>query len=107
MTEEDRRLSRLLRILSLTREVEIDCSTCLEWIATYVDRELQGNPVEQEMPAVHQHLAVCQDCREEYRALYDLTALDAAGELPSRASLLGQPDPTLDEGGEKQAPEDR
>jgi hypothetical protein len=84
----DRALRRLLRNVELTQEVEIDCTTCLEQVPAYVDRELEGADVAQEMPDLHQHLAQCGDCFEEYAALRELVALDASAGLPDRATLL-------------------
>ena len=36
---------RLLRAIGLTRDVEIDCSTCLDRVPLYVERELAGAAV--------------------------------------------------------------
>jgi hypothetical protein len=40
------------------------------------------------MPSVHQHLALCQDCFEEYEALLDLARVDGDDGLPDRSTLL-------------------
>ena len=86
---DEQKTVRLMRAIRLTEDAEIDCSTCLDQVATYVDRELAGADVAGEMPHLHLHLALCGDCLEEYEALRDLAALDAAG-LPEKAALLDQ-----------------
>lgn len=85
---EDRAFRRLVRNIELTQEEEIDCTTCLERVPVYVERELAGAAVAEEMPELHLHLAQCGDCFEEYEALRDLVALDASGGLPDSATLL-------------------
>lgn len=87
---DDRTLTRLLRAVEVTQDVEIDCTTCLNQVARYVDRELASADVAREMPELHLHLALCHDCAEEHAALRDLAALDAAGDLPDKATLLRQ-----------------
>ena len=49
---EDRKLRRLVRDIYRTPEVEIDCTTCLDHVATYVDRELSGADVAREQGMV-------------------------------------------------------
>src|ERR671937_1065361 len=82
--------ARLLRAIHLTQDVEIDCTTCLDRVPVYVERVLSGVDAAQDMPDVHVHLALCQDCHEEYEALRDLAALEASGGLPETAGLLHQ-----------------
>jgi hypothetical protein len=85
-----RALARLLRNVELTQEEEIDCTTCLDRVPAYVDRELAGADAAAEMPDLHLHLAQCGDCFEEYEALRDLVALDWSGGIPDRDGLLKQ-----------------
>jgi hypothetical protein len=87
---EDRQRARLLRAIQLTQNVEIDCTTCLDRVPVYVERVLSGADAAQDMPDVHVHLALCQDCHEEYEALRDVAELDASGGLPDKSSLLRQ-----------------
>lgn len=83
-------LRRLLRVVELTGEQEIDCSTCLALVPGYVDRELAGVDAVRQMPDLARHLALCGDCREEYEAVRDLAALDGGHGLPDRSVLLGR-----------------
>ena len=87
---EARAFGRLLHKVQLTQDAEIDCTTCLEQVPVYVDRELAGADVAQEMPDLHMHLVKCGDCFDEYEALRDLAELSASGGLPDRSTLLEQ-----------------
>jgi hypothetical protein len=80
----------LLRAIHFTQDVEIDCTTCLDRVPVYVERVLSGAHAAQDMADVHVHLALCQDCQEEYEALRDLAELDASGGLAEKSSLLQQ-----------------
>jgi hypothetical protein len=73
--QEERAARRLLHLIELTEETEIDCTTCLEGVPEYVDRALAGADVARELPDLHRHLALCGDCQEEYEALRDLVLL--------------------------------
>lgn len=90
--QEDHAVRRLLRLIELTEDTEIDCTTCLEGVPVYVDRERAGADVAQELPDLHRHLALCGDCQEEYAALRDLAQLDATSGLPDKSTLLEQLD---------------
>jgi hypothetical protein len=90
--DEDRAFRRLVRSVELTEDEEIDCTTCLEQVPVYVDRELAGADVAKELPDLHLHLALCGDCFEEYEALRDLVELDVSGNLPDTTTLLEQLD---------------
>ena len=82
--QDDRAIRRLLHLIELTQDAEIDCTTCLKRVPVYVDRELAGDNAAQEMPDLHLHLALCSDCYEEYEALRDLALLDSSGGLPNK-----------------------
>jgi hypothetical protein len=88
--QEDRAYRRLVRSVALTQDEEIDCTTCLEQVPAYVERDLAGSSAAEEMPALHVHLMQCGDCFEEYQVLRDLVELDASSGLPDAATLLRQ-----------------
>lgn len=88
IVQEDRAIRQLVRKIELTQDEEIDCTTCLELVPVYVDRELAGAGVAEQMPELHLHLAQCGDCFEEYEALRDLVALDSSSGLPNMSTLL-------------------
>ena len=87
---EDRQRARLLWAIQLTQNVEIDCTTCLDRVPVYVERVLAGADAAQDMANVYLHLALCQDCQEEYEALRDVAELNVSGGLPAKSSLLRQ-----------------
>jgi hypothetical protein len=62
-------LEKVVRMVSGTREEELNCDECFEQLDRYVEMELSGlNPAEA-MPLVKDHLDKCGDCREEFEAL--------------------------------------
>lgn len=85
---DDGKIERLLRLTDATQDVEIDCTTCLDLVPLYVEKEISGRDAAREIPELHQHLILCGDCREEYEALRDLVALEESSGLPDRETLL-------------------
>ena len=59
----------LLRLVSLTEDVEINCEQCLALVAEFADQQLTGKSIHEGLKAVQQHLSVCAECRDEYEAL--------------------------------------
>ena len=80
-------VERALRHVYDAREHEIPCSEFFDRISEYVDREVAGNPIAEQMPDVKYHLEHCRVCGEEYTVLRDLTRLDSKGELPSEDQI--------------------
>ncbi len=74
--------ARKLRLVYDAREDEILCSECFDLVSQYVDRELAGEPVAEQMPRVKHHLEHCGVCDEEYKVLRDLARLEAEGRDP-------------------------
>lgn len=62
-------LEGLLRLVGLTKDSEINCEQCLALVAEFAEHELAGKSVPEGLKAVEQHLSVCSECREEYKAL--------------------------------------
>jgi uncharacterized protein with PIN domain len=62
-----------MRLLSITREHELNCDECLDNVAGLAEHELAGKPIPDALEAVQHHLTLCTECGEEYEAL--LTAL--------------------------------
>ncbi len=83
----DDNLSQWLKRVGETRDDEIDCSTCLDQIARYVEVELAMGRPQLELPRVAHHLAQCPVCHEEYELLRELAALEARGEQPANEDL--------------------
>jgi len=68
-------IRQLLKHVARTLPKELTCDECLEELDRFAEMKLAGRPTEEALPLVAQHLAVCQDCREEFEAL--LRALQA------------------------------
>lgn len=62
-------LQALVRLITHTREHEIDCSQCLSLVAQFAEAELAGKSIDEGLLAVEHHLTICSECREEYEAL--------------------------------------
>jgi hypothetical protein len=66
----DRRdLEKVVRAVSQTQEEELTCDECFEELDRFVEFELAGLDAAEAMPLVRDHLAKCDDCREEFEAL--------------------------------------
>ncbi len=76
-----------MRQIAETEAEEISCSECLDHISEYVDREVSGAEMTQEMRRVAQHLHQCQVCLDDYEILHDLVVLEDHGEAPSLDDL--------------------
>ena len=55
----------------VTREVEIGCDECLDQVAGYAEAHLTGLPVSGALLLVEEHLAICEECQEEFEALLE------------------------------------
>ena len=62
-------IEKLLTLVGLTEDEEIDCDDCLARVAEFAERELAGRSVPASLEAVRHHLSVCEECCEEYEAL--------------------------------------
>ena len=71
-------MGQILTKVANTLPEEITCDECLQELDRFAEMKLLGQPAEEAMPLVAQHLAVCRDCREEFEAL--LRALRALQE---------------------------
>jgi hypothetical protein len=74
MKPEDQRLTSeevgsIVKMLSLTRDREFNCSECLQNVGEFAECQLANKPVAEVIASVQQHLALCPECREEYEAL--------------------------------------
>ena len=71
----------LLRMLANTEEQELTCEQCFAFLDYYVELEAAGADVERILPEVAQHLRVCTDCEEEYRALLQVIGAEHLADL--------------------------
>ena len=78
MKVQPTRLKNMVRAILSTRPDEIGCEECFEQLDRFVELTLAGQDAAAAMPLVHDHLARCRDCRQEFEALLSaLRALEA------------------------------
>lgn len=75
LTREE--IAGFVRLIGQTREHEITCGECLDDLAEFAERRLEGSPRSLAMRHVEHHLLVCPECREEYEALQRLLRDDS------------------------------
>ena len=76
-------LRSLLRAAVRTRPDEMSCGDCYEALGAFAEAYLDGTNAEEAMPLVAEHLRMCHECEEEFRALLD--GLRAVGAAPARS----------------------
>jgi hypothetical protein len=74
-------LRQLLCGIISTHLDEISCGECLDRMDRYAELTLGARGNIEAMPLVHDHLARCRDCRQEFDAL--LEAIQAVGLPPA------------------------
>jgi hypothetical protein len=65
-------LKQMVRVVLSTRSDEIGCEECFDQLDRFVEMTLAGKDAAEAMPLVHDHLARCRDCREEFEALLEV-----------------------------------
>jgi len=64
-------LKKMTRAIATTRDEEIGCDDCFEFVDIFVEAELKGKNPAEAMPLVEAHLNRCPNCLEELEALLD------------------------------------
>jgi hypothetical protein len=62
-------LKQLMKMISNTREEEIDCEEVYDVIDVYAEAVARGEDASEMLPLVKHHLEMCAPCLEEYEAL--------------------------------------
>ena len=62
-------LAKLVRVVAETRETEIGCDECFEWLDKFAEAELSGVEATSTTALVGDHLDKCEDCRDNLEAL--------------------------------------
>jgi predicted anti-sigma-YlaC factor YlaD len=70
---------RLLALVAVTREDEVDCDACLADLAEFAESELLGADLPVALGRVEEHLAGCGECAEEYAVLREVMRSAPAG----------------------------
>jgi len=74
----DDQIARFTELLGVTRERELNCNECLDYVAEFVEFQIKGLPIPDALEAVEHHLSICPECHEEYELLKNaLSDLDA------------------------------
>jgi hypothetical protein len=69
MTLTSEQLAQLARLVVDTEPEELDCNAVLDLLAGYLEASEKHCTLPPEFAPVRQHLRVCADCDEEFRAL--------------------------------------
>jgi hypothetical protein len=62
-------IKNLLRLLTVTRDRELNCNEFLEKMGELAEHNLAGLPIDDALRLVEHHRILCAECREEYEAL--------------------------------------
>jgi hypothetical protein len=60
---------KLARVLLRTRPDEMSCEDWLEHVGAYAEHLLAGRSVPASLAEVEQHMRICPECAEEFRAI--------------------------------------
>ena len=63
------KLAMLARMAEQTADQEVGCDEVYELLDQYADLVARGEDPSVLLPAVHHHLMICRDCKEELEAL--------------------------------------
>ena len=69
MSQSEDMMRNLIEMIALTRERELDCGEVFAVLDQYTEAILAGEDVQEQFALVIQHLELCRDCLEEYKAL--------------------------------------
>jgi hypothetical protein len=81
MNTEETKLGRLVEDVFATLDTEIQCQEAENLIARCSDALLNDEDTILQYPQLQQHLALCPDCAEEYRAVIALARAEAENRL--------------------------
>lgn len=82
-------LDGLMRLISLTKDSEINCEQCLALVSEFAEQSLAGKSIPDGLRAVEHHLSICAECREVYEALQRaLQDIDDWSDANFRQTLL-------------------
>ena len=69
MNISEEQIQALLKMLTLTKDEELNCDECLSSMAEFAENELAGKSVTEGLASIDAHLQLCGECREEYESL--------------------------------------
>lgn len=68
----EKRMTRLMRAVVETREIELSCDEVLLFFDQYAEAIERGEDPEQWMPTVKHHLDMCAECAEELQTVIEI-----------------------------------
>jgi hypothetical protein len=69
MSDFDGKLRTVIEMSLSARPTELGCDECFELLASYAERLLAGEPVDDSLKLVQEHLERCDCCKEEFELL--------------------------------------
>jgi len=69
MTLSKQQLEALHKMLALTKTQELTCDEVLAKMAEFAEVALAGDSIPDTFSEIEHHLALCEECDEEYTAL--------------------------------------
>ena len=69
MSLSTKEIDRLMRLVSLTKNKEINCEQCLSLVSEFAEHKLTGRSLSDALKTVEQHLSICTECYKEYLLL--------------------------------------
>ena len=70
---------KVARQIEMTDEAEYSCDDVHRLLDQFAEAVLRGEDTARLMPLVQKHLAMCQDCREEFEALLRILRAPPSG----------------------------
>jgi hypothetical protein len=71
MALNSEQVDRLLKMIELTREVELTCPECLDELDKYTQRILDGVPIDGILRDVREHLEACPCCNDQFKLVLE------------------------------------
>ncbi len=69
MTLSKEQIKMLLSVVACTSDDTLDCDSCFDYVAQFVETKLTGRTLCESMKLVQSHLENCPCCQDEFQAL--------------------------------------
>lgn len=77
MALNNQQVDRFLDMIRHTKEVELTCPECLDELDRFVQKTLDGMPIDEKLALVREHLDACRCCTNQFKLVLDtLEAID-------------------------------
>jgi hypothetical protein len=71
MALDSREIRQLLQMIQQTKEVELTCPECLDELDKFIQRTLDGTPLDDVLKLVREHLEACPFCKGELQLVLE------------------------------------